>query len=103
MRCHRVKAILLLAACASATAVADPRTPRVVAAKIVASIDGGAATDRPVYARADQKVVLYVAIEIEGGAWFSDAPKWQPLAKAPAIAIAWQRVEPADASISNED
>ena len=91
---------------ASATPVTDSRNLRVIAAKIVASVDGGAATDRPIFARADQTVTLFAAIEVEGGAWFSDAPRLahaHRLADAPALAIAWERVEPAAASYSNED
>ena len=104
----RILALLAIAysVSAHATPVAGPLTPKVIAARVLAAVDDGAATDRPVYARADQKVTLYAAVQIAGGAWFTDAPKWphaQPLDKAPAVTIAWQRVEPSEASYSNED
>jgi cell wall-associated NlpC family hydrolase len=85
----------------------------IVSARIVTSVAGGPASDRPAYARADQKVMLYAAIEVEHAgrrAWFSDAPApriagkavaAQPLAKAPGFELAWQRVEPTVANLSN--
>ncbi len=93
--------------------VGDARVSgNVIAAQVVASVDGAPASDRPAYARADQKVELYAVIELSDHRRFSDAPKLvlggrsanaAPLADGPAIAIAWQRIEPAAASISNTD
>jgi hypothetical protein len=77
----------------------------ITAAKILVSVDGGAATDRPVHARADQVVMLYASVQA-GGRWYTDAPGWpktRPLAKAPGATLAWSRVEPAAANYSNED
>jgi hypothetical protein len=103
-------------ALAPAPLVGDPRaTGDIVRARIVISIDGAAASDRPAYARADQRVELYAVVEIARGgsrAIYSDAPspsldgravRAEPLARAPELAIAWSRVEPAAASYSNED
>ena len=73
--------------------------------------DAGVASDRPAYARADQRVVLYPVIEA-GGAVYSDAPALilagkrvipQPLARAPRAQLAWRRVEPTSNNISNGD
>src|SRR6185312_3565551 len=77
----------------------------ITAAKILVSVDGDAATDRPVHARADQVVMLYAAVQV-GSRWYTDAPgypKATPLAKAPAAMLAWARIEPAAANYSNED
>ena len=79
---------------------------------IVAAVDDGVATDHPTYARADQRVTLYAAIQIDGKAWFTDAPVLrigdklvtaQPIAKAPVVELGWSRIEPAVANISNGD
>jgi hypothetical protein len=84
----------------------------VIAARVVASVDGGAASDRPAYARADQKVVLYAAVELGDHHWLCDAKQLvlggrrvpvAPLAGGPELAIAWRRIEPAAASYSNTD
>src|SRR5688500_5449322 len=123
-------ALLLIAACSSASSAPSavpapatriaPQTPAssvaippaipaigdpgargtVVAVHIVAAIDDATASDRPAYARKDQTVTLYAAIEIEDGkrTVYSDAPALelrgkrvtsQPLARAPRIALAW--------------
>jgi len=77
----------------------------ITAAKILVSVDGGIATDRPVHARADQVVMLYAAVQVAGH-WYTDAPGYpsaHPLAKAPGATLAWQRIEPAAANYSNED
>lgn len=77
----------------------------ITAAKILVSVDGDAATDRPVHARADQVVMLYVSVRV-GGRWYTDAPGWpraRPLAKAPGATLTWSRIEPAAADYSNED
>jgi hypothetical protein len=75
------------------------------AARVLASVDGAAATDRPVHARKDQVVMLYAAVEA-GGRWYTDAPGWphaRPLAKAPYATVHWTKLEPAAADYSNED
>jgi len=77
----------------------------ITAAKILVSVDGDAATDRPVHARADQVVMLYASVQV-GSHWYTDAPGWphaRPLSKAPAATLVWSRIEPAAANYSNED
>ena len=78
---------------------------------MVAAVADGPASDRPAYARAGQRVVLYAVIEAER-AVFTDAPRVElhgksvvtrSLAEAPAFAIAWNKVEPAAANVTNED
>ena len=108
--------VTLAHAPASPARVGDPGAAgTVIAARVVASIDGAPASDRPAYARADQKVTLFAVVEVQAGhahAWFSDAPAVRlagrtlhplPLARGPAIALAWYRIEPAVASMSNTD
>lgn len=82
---------------------------RVAAVHIVASVDDGAASDKPAYARADQAVTLYAVIRA-GNTYFSDAPAptvagkritAQPLANGPRVAVAWSRIEPRVANMSN--
>ena len=70
--------------------------------RIVASIDDGAPRAAPAYARADQRVQLYAVIETKT-AIYSDAAvaKARPLAEAPLVELAWNRVEPAQANYSN--
>ena len=84
-------------------------TDRVTAVHIVASIDGGDASDRPAYARADQTVKLYAVVRASN-AYYSDAPSpslggkrvdVQPIVRAPAISIAWHKLEPTTANMSN--
>jgi hypothetical protein len=84
-------------------------TSRVTAVHIVASVDGGAASDAPAYARAQQDVKLFAVIRA-GSAFYSDAPSpalhgkriaAQPLAHGPAITLAWSRIEPTSANLSN--
>jgi hypothetical protein len=81
----------------------------VTTVQILASVDGGAASNRPAYARRDQSVRLYALLRTNGG-FYTDAPlpqlsgkpiKAQPLAKAPAVELAWTRIEPATANMSN--
>lgn len=94
----------------------DPAAPgRVVAAHVVAAAGDRSASDRPVYARAGERVTLYAAIVVDHAgkrAVFSDAPSLvlagkavaaQPLAKAPAVELRWNRIEPAVATMSNGD
>lgn len=84
-------------------------TARVNAVHVVASIDGGAASDAPAYARADQAVTLFAVVHA-GNTYFSDAPSprlagkrvsVQPLARGPQIDLAWSRIEPTTANLSN--
>ena len=86
-------------------------TARITRARVVAAVDAGPASDRPTYARADQRVILYAVIEAER-AVYSDAPRLelhgrsvvtQPLAAAPACTVAWNKIEPAAANTTNED
>lgn len=84
-------------------------TTRVTAVHIVASIDGDAAADAPAYARANQSVMLFALIRA-GDAYYSDAPTPMlggkritalPLARGPLIELAWSRIEPTSANLSN--
>ncbi|MDX2089312.1 MAG: hypothetical protein SFX73_15765 [Kofleriaceae bacterium] len=79
--------------------------------RIAARVGDGPATDRPSHARADVPVTLFAVIEAEGVV-YSDAPSLvlggtritaTPLARAPRLTLAWQRVEPASANYSNGD
>ncbi len=91
----------------------DPTaTPAITKVMVVAAVGDAIATDRHAYARADQPVTLYAALQAEGGGWFTDAPALQlagkrvvtrPLAKAPPYQLRWNRIEPAAANISNGD
>jgi hypothetical protein len=83
----------------------------IVTARVVAAVDDAPASDRPAYARVDQRVTLY-AVLLAKDAVYSDAPKLvlagkrvvaQPLAKAPAVTLAWNKIEPAVASLTNGD
>ena len=88
---------------------------RVIAARVVAAVDDGPASDRPAYARADQHVTLYAVVAVDANGhrtYFSDAHELrlggravraEPLAHAPAVGLAWNRIEPAIASMSNTD
>jgi len=92
---------------ARVTRLGDPHvTARITKVHIAAAISGAdsAATRRPVYARANQTVTLYAVIDTDHGT-FSDAPgvHGKPLSAGPAIELAWRRVEPAKATMSNED
>jgi hypothetical protein len=87
----------------------------VIAAHVVAAIEGRAACERPLRARAGERVTLYAAIVVEHAgkrAVYSDAPGLalagktvaaQPLARAPQLALHWNRIEPAVATMSNGD
>jgi hypothetical protein len=90
-------------------------TAAITKVRIVALVTDAAASatasDRPAYARADQRVVLYPVIEA-GGQIFSDAPALllsgkrvtaKALAEAPRATLAWHRVEPTSNNISNGD
>jgi len=94
----------------------DPAAPgRVVAAHVVGAVEDRAASDRPVFARAGQRVTLYAAVVVADAGKltvYSDAPQLalagkpvaaQPLARAPQIELRWNRIEPAVASMSNGD
>jgi hypothetical protein len=94
----------------------DPAAPgRVVGAQIVAALEDRAATDRPLHARAGQRVTLYAAITVEhagGRTLYSDAPHLslagkpaaaEPLSRAPRLELRWNRIEPAVATMSNGD
>jgi hypothetical protein len=94
--------------------IGDPtNAARVTAVQIVAAIDDEAATDRPVHARADQKVTLFALVTAERAGTqtlYSDAPAIklrgktaaaEPLAKAPELELSWNRIEPATADMSN--
>jgi len=76
---------------------------------VAMSIDGGAASDRPAYARRGQRVTLHAVLRA-GTTYFSDARqlviggkrvKAEPLASGPRVALRWQRIEPAVANMSN--
>jgi hypothetical protein len=87
----------------------------VIEARVVGAIGDGPATDRPAYARADQPVTLHAVIVVEHAGKrviHSDVPALRlgnkpviakPLAKAPAIELRWNRIEPAVATMTNGD
>ncbi|HEY5949114.1 MAG TPA: hypothetical protein VIV40_26660 [Kofleriaceae bacterium] len=84
-------------------------TERVTSVHIVASVANAPASDAPAYARADEAVTLYAVIHA-GDAYYSDAPspriagkrvQTAPLAQGPAIELAWTRIEPTSANLSN--
>ena len=123
-RAPAVFSALGVLALACASAVATPRvtqaaplgdaaaTGGITKVEIVAAVGDAIATERPAYARKDQSVVLYAAIQVDGKTWFSDAPVLQlggkrlaaqPLAAAPRHELAWKRIEPSEANISNGD
>ncbi len=94
-----------------ATATAAISKVRIAALVTDAATGSGTASDRPAYARADQRVVLYPVIDA-GGVTYSDAPALElggkkvrtlPLASAPRATLAWHRVEPTSNNISNGD
>jgi hypothetical protein len=86
---------------------------RVVAVQIVTSVGDGAASEKPAYARADERVTLYAVVttELSGRRTvYSDAPKLElrgkrvtpePITKAPVIDLRWNRIEPAVNDMSN--
>ncbi len=74
--------------------------------------DTGVASDAPKRALAADGVVLYVALQLADGRWFSDAPELQiagkrhdarPIAEAPAFTIAWRKLEPTVTTMSNTE
>ncbi len=84
-------------------------TTAITGVHVVASVDGAPASDAPTYARADQTVALFVVVRA-GSTYYSDAPAprlagkriaVQPIEHAPAFTLAWSRIEPAVASLSN--
>jgi hypothetical protein len=93
------------------TLVGDPAASgRVVSAGVLASVDDGPATDKPVHARAGQQVTLYALLVVDTGGHrvqYTDAPRPAvtalPLARGPAVTLRWNRVEPAAASYSNTE
>jgi cell wall-associated NlpC family hydrolase len=126
-----VKRLLVFAACSTAQSAPTPQetvTPaRVQTASItrrvgndsvtiaidsvqlVASVDGGVATDRPAYARKDQTVTLHAVLRA-GKTAYSDAREVQlagtklttrPLTEAPTVSLRWLRIEPSAANTSN--
>jgi hypothetical protein len=139
----RVSLVLLLAACSSTNSAQPPivttahavetqksvtSTPpapaklgdptargRVISTQVAIAIDDQPATDRPAYARADQKVTLHAVVTAIDGATrvtYSDAPALRlggkpvatvPLAKAPELELRWNRIEPALATMTNGD
>lgn len=84
---------------------------RIVAAHVVAAVGDAAATDRPAYARAGERVTLYAAVVVEHAGRriiYSDAPRLtllgkpaEPLSRAPELEVRWNRIEPAVATMSN--
>jgi hypothetical protein len=94
----------------------DPQaTGEVVRAFIVSQIDAGPVDDTAKHARADQRVTLYAVAELRRGRdriYIADVPalrvagkaiRARPWAEAPALTLAWSRIEPAEASMSNTD
>jgi len=74
----------------------------VTRARIVATVDDGKPSDKPSYARSGQRVTLYAVIATKGAVYTDAAlPKAHPLAEAPLVTLAWNRVEPASNNYSN--
>jgi hypothetical protein len=102
-------------ACAAAHAAgADPRGD-VIAVHIVSRVgDAGAPDDRPKRARKDQPVTLYAAITVRRGEDTFVVADVSPIVvggkqvathawtDAPPVTLAWNKIEPAVASMSNE-
>lgn len=90
-------------------------TGKLVSARVVATIGDGPASERPIYARRDQPVALFALLVVERAGrtiYFSDAKTVtlagkaiavEPLSKAPAIELRWNRIEPARSTMSNGD
>jgi hypothetical protein len=99
----------VFAAVPAVASLGDPAAVgQVTGVHIAATVADAAASDRPAYARADQKVTLYAVVDVDAHGrrvTYSDAPGLHalPLAQAPAFELAWQRVEPAVATMSNTD
>ncbi|HWU90793.1 MAG TPA: hypothetical protein VN253_26185, partial [Kofleriaceae bacterium] len=94
----------------------DPAAPgRIVAAHVVAAVGDAPASDRPLRARAGERVTLYAELVVEQDgkrAVYCDAPSLvlagkpvaaSPLIHAPRLDLRWNRIEPAVASMSNGD
>lgn len=86
-------------------------TTRIEAVSIVISVDNGVASDLPAYAKQGQAIMLHPLVRA-GSLYFSDAASVQlhgkriavrPLAEAPAATLAWSRIEPAGANLSNTE
>jgi len=86
-------------------------TTKVESIAIVVSVDDGAASDEPAHAKLGQKVTLH-ALVTAGSKYFSDATNVtlrgkrvavRPLAEAPAVTLAWSRIEPTAANTSNTE
>ena len=86
-------------------------TAAITAVRVVAAVDDALATDRPSYARADQRVTLHAVIEADHH-YYGDLPRArlsgrtvriEPIAHAPRFTLAWNRVEPAAADYSNTE
>jgi hypothetical protein len=88
---------------------------RVISTHVAIAIDDQPATDRPAYARSDQKVTLHAVVVAMDGATritYSDAKELRlggkavtpvTLAKAPELELRWNRIEPALATMTNGD
>jgi hypothetical protein len=115
----RLAPVVVVLAAAATPALAGPKrlgdpaaTGSISKVVVVAAVGDTVATDKPAYARADQTVTLYAAVQVDNKAWFSDAPILEvsgkrvvatSLASAPALELRWSRIEPASANISNGD
>ncbi|MCE9578263.1 MAG: hypothetical protein K8W52_34370 [Deltaproteobacteria bacterium] len=97
-------------------ALGDPAaTGEVIRAVVVSQVDAGPIDDTAKHARADQRVTLHAVAVVQRGrdrVYFSDAPDLRiggkriaarPFAEAPGLTLAWARVEPAAASMSNTE
>jgi hypothetical protein len=95
-------------------AVGDPAAAgQVVRALVVSRVGHGPASDRAKHARAGDAVTLYAVAEVQDGRarrYYSDAGTialgrrriaTRPWSEAPAVHVAWNKVEPAEASMSN--
>lgn len=98
---------------AHAPAIGDPHvTTQVIAARVIASVGDGDASELPVHAKKGDRVTLYALLELADHTFVSDAHHVrlhgksvavQPLVRGPDVTVGWNRVEPAAASYSNTE
>ena len=114
---RRLAILVLAAACAPASADIGTTDAKgdVIGATIVSRVGAsGVPDDKPKRARKDEPVTLYAVAIVRRGKdtlYFADESPvsiggrklaTHPFAEAPALALAWNRIEPAVASMSNE-
>jgi hypothetical protein len=114
---RRLAILIVVMACAPASAeIGRPdATGDVIGATIASRVGAsGVPDDQPKHARKDETVTLYAVAIVKRGKdtlYFSDEDPvsiggkkhaTHPFGEAPALALAWNRIEPAVANMSNE-